>query len=362
MADTLGSMRAEVLNWMRRDYATDTDIPLVNAAINDAIEDIWNSMIQVQLARFFGLDSPVSFTLAAGLERTQLVLIPDPTLAPLSIPNTPGGNLPARSYLIGYTYVTESGAETMLSPTTTGLVALNNLAQFNAPSSAIPNAIGWNAYVSVTNTPGLMALQNQQPLPFGMFTLTEPLTGWQDWPGAQQQAGTAQPTSQATPAAQGVPSENTTADNIAWITHMEVRTSDTLLRSWNQYDIDSELFRRYGRELSSASEYQTYVWDLINGNRLEVRPSTGMQFTPRYFYIARPRRLRYDQGNIPYTQISGVHQFVVNSAIAMLKLGVEEYLASQAWDGKAAAIRAQIIAGLTQESWSKNTRITPHLF
>ena len=130
---------------------------------------------------------------------------------------------------------------------------------------------------------------------------------------------------------------------------MEVRTSDTLLRSWNQFDINSELFRRYGRELSSASEYQTYVWDLINGNRLEFRPSAGMTFTPRYFYIAKPRRLRYDQGAIPYTQVTGVHEFIVDKAIARLKLGVEEYAANQAWNGEAQQEKAGIMAALTKQ-------------
>lgn len=357
--DTLGSIRAEILGWLRGDYALGTDQPLVNAAISDAIEDIWNAMMPVALARFFGLDSPVTFTLPSGAERVQLVTIADPLVAPV-VAGVAGGNLGARTYLVAFTYVTESGSETLPSPTTAFAIGANNLAQITAPA-AVASAIGWNAYVSVTNNAALLGLQNQGPLPFGV-AFTETPVGFVDYPGAQQQPGAAQSASQATPAAQGVPSENTTSDNISWITHLEVRTSDTLLRSWNQYDIDSELFRRYGRELSSASEYQTYVWDVINGNRLEIRPSAGMQFTPRYFYIAKPRRLRYDQATIPYTNISGVHEFIVNRAIARLKLGVEEYAASQAWGGEAAQTKAGIIQALTQELWSKNMRITPHLF
>jgi hypothetical protein len=359
MPDTLGSIRAEILGWLRGDYATDTDLPLVNASINDATEDIWNSMMPVALARFFGLDSPVSFTLPSGAERVQLVSIADPTVAPV-VAGVAGGTLGARTYLVAYTYVTESGAETLPSPTTAQLIGANNLAQITVPP-VVANAIGWNAYVSVTNNAALLGLQNQQPNPFGV-PFTETPVGFLDYPGAQQQPGAVQSASVATPASTIVPSENTTADNISWITHMEVRTSDTLLRSWNQYDIDSELFRRYGRELSSASEYQTYVWDLINGNRLEVRPSAGQQFTPRYFYIAKPRRLRYDQGAIPYTNISGVHEYIVNKAIARLKLGVEEYAASQAWGGEAQVVKAGILSALTQEFWAKDTRITPHLF
>jgi len=165
-----------------------------------------------------------------------------------------------------------------------------------------------------------------------------------------------------TPAGAPPPSENSTADNIAYITHLEVRTSDTLLRAWNQYDIDSEIMRRYGRTLSSASEYQTYVWDLINGNRFEVRPAAGLQFNPRYFYVAKPRRLRYDQAEIPYVQITGVHEFLVNKAVSRLKLALDEYLAQQAWSADTETVRMSILRALTQENWNKSTRIQPHLF
>lgn len=357
--DTLGSIRAEILGWLRGDYATDTDLPLVNSAINDATEDIWNAMMPVSLSRFFGLDSPVTFALPSGAERVQLVAIADPTVAPVPV-TVAGGALGARTYLITYTYVTESGAETLPSPTASIAIAANNLVQIPSPA-AVANAIGWNAYVSVTNNAARLGLQNQNPLSFGV-AFTETPVGFVDYPGAQQQPGAVQSASQATPASVSVPSENTTADNISWITHMEVRTSDTLLRSWNQYDIDSELMRRYGRQLSSASEYQTYVWDIINGNRLEFRPSAGQAFTPRYFYIAKPRRLRYDQGTIPYTQIPGVHEYIVNKSVSRLKLGVEEYAAEQAWAAKAAEVKVGILSALTQEIWSKNTRIAPHLF
>lgn len=357
--DTLGSIRQEILTTLRGDLASDDDKVLVNASINDAIEQIWTAMIQVQLAKFFGLDSPVTFSLPQGAERVQLVAIADPTNAP-AVGLVAGGGLGARTYLVTYTYVTESGGETLPAPTTSAAIGANQLASITAPP-AVANAIGWNCYVSVSNSTALLGLQNQNPNPFNVNFIETPV-GFLDYPGAQQQPGAVQSASTATPASSPVPSENTTADNIAWITHMEVRTSDTLLRSWNQYDIDSELFRRYGRELSSASEYQTYVWDLINGNRLEFRPSAGLTFAPRYFYVAKPRRLRYDQGTIPYTSVTGVHEYIVNKAVSKLKLILDEYLASQAWGGEADKVKVQILGALTQELWAKNTRITPHLF
>ena len=359
MPDTLGSLRAEILGWMRGDYATQQDAALVNSAINDAQEEIWMAMMQVNLARFFGLDSPVTFNLPSGAERVQLVSIPDPT-AQLVLGQVAVGNLPQRTILAAFTYVTESGSETQLSPTQQIVVNPNNVAQVTPPAP-IAGAFGWNLYASATGTPGLMALQNQNPLPF-VALYTEPNTGWQDYSQAQQLPPQVQAASTATPAGSPPPSENSTADNISWITHMEVRTSDTLLRSWNQSDIDSEIMRRYARTLSSASEYQTYVWDIINGDRLEIRPAAGLAFAPRYFYVAKPRRMRYDQADLPYQSIPGVHEFMVNKTVARLKLGVDEYIAAQAWDGKADGGKLGILTSLGQENWSRNMRIAPHLF
>lgn len=360
MADTLGSLRAEILLWLRGDLSTVDDQPLVNAAISDALEDIWMSMMKVALARFFGLDSPVSFTLPAGAERVQLISIGDPP-NPLVITQVAGGALAGRTVLAGYTLVTESGSETQLSPTTAFAISPNNLGQVTSPLPPYSLAIGWNFYASPSNLPGLMALQNQQPIPFGI-TYQEPPSGWQDYPGAQQLAPVIQVSGAATPPLSPPPSENTTGDNISWITQLEVRTSDTLLRSWNQYSINSEIMKRYGRTLSSASEYQTYVWDLINGNRLEIRPATGQAFNPRYFYIAKPRRLRYDQALVPYVSIAGVHEFLVNKALSRLKLALDEYLANQAYSQLALGNEQKIMTALTQEDWNKNTRIQPHLF
>ena len=359
MPDTLASIRNEILVWMRGDLAADTDVPILNAAINDAIEEIWASMMQVQLARFFGLDSPVTFTLPSGAERVQLVSIADPTVAP-TVGSVAGGTLGARTYLVAYTYVTESGSETLPSPTTAQAIGANQLAQVNAPANP-SGAFGWNLYASVSNTPGLLALQNQNPLPFGP-AFTETPVGWLDYPGAQQQPGAVQAATTTTPASAPPPSENTTSDNISWIVHLEVRTNDTLLRTWHQSDIDSELMTRYGRQLSSASEYQTYVWDLINGNRLEFRPAAGMQFQPRYFYVAKPRRLRYDTSMVPYLSNIGVREFITNKAISRLKLAIDEYLAKDAWSGDADKAKQTVLQPLLQELWAKNLRITPHLF
>lgn len=345
MADTLKSLRTEIINWLRGDMDTDDDEPLVDSAINDAIERAWIGMMQVQLARFVGADSPVTFTLPSGQERVQLVSIIDPLTGP-TLGTFVSGAIPGpRTLNCAFTYVTESGAETLPSPTVQQVVAANSLLSAQLPAQAnILNAIGWNLYASVAPDVNL-ALQNQEPLPFNV-QFQEPITGVVDYAAAQQT----------------VPIKNSTADNISWILHMEVRTSDTLLRAWNQSDIDSMLFRQFARTLSSASEYQAYAWDLINGNRLEFRPSAGATFTPRYFYIAKPRRLRYDQAEIPYLEIGGVREYYVDYAISKLKLSLEEYTAFKAWSENAALALLDVKLGLTQEDAHKNKRIAPHLY
>jgi len=359
LPDTLGSIRAEVLGWLRGDLDDDADTSLVNASINDALESIWSAMMQVQLARFFGLDSPVAFTLPSGAERVQLVSIPDPTAAP-ALGHVAGGSLGSKTVLVGYTLVSESGSETQLSPTASVLVPINQVTTVVAVQPLSSPAFGWNCYASPTGDSRFLALQNQQPLPFDV-AYQEPQTGWLDYPAAQPQPPQVQAANVATPALSPPPSENTTADNISWITHLEVRTSDTLLRSWRQYGLDSEVMRRSAATVSSASERQGYAWDLINGNRLEIRPAAGMTFNARYFYIAKPRRLRYDQAQMPYVNITGVHEFIVAAAIAKCKLALDEYMAHGAWDAKANATKQEIRMALVSELWGKDTRVVPYL-
>jgi hypothetical protein len=341
MSDTLGSLRAEILKWMRGDLATPEDAPLVNAAINDSLENIWMAMMRVQLSRFFGSDAPVSFTLAAGQERVALVSIPDPTAGTVPAGSVAGGALPARIYDLSYTYVTESGSETNLAPIIAVNIGLNQLAQVSPPNKGGAGAFGWNLYFRVTNSGQPLALVNQQPLSWAQTLYTEPADGWKKYPESQQTA----------------PLTNTTADNISHIRHMELRTSDTVLRAWNQYDISSDAMRRMAGTFPAASEFQRHAWDLINGRILEFRPAPGVTVTPRYFYVAKPRRLRYDPAEIPYSEIAGVHEYLVNKSISRLKLSIDEYLSATAFGAEADKTQRSIELALRQEDWGKNRRI-----
>lgn len=343
MVDTLKSMRAEIQLECRGDFSGSPDEDtIVNAAINDAMETIWTAMMQCHLAKFFGADSPVSFSLPANTERYRIVSITDPAIAPV-VNQVAGGALnDAAVFSVGYTLVTESGSETNLSPlAVTAARNANNLFQVVAPANP-GTAFGYNVYAGPA---GQLALQNQQPIPFGT-NYTEPVTEWQGYPTFEQ-----------TP-----PLTNTTADNLSWIEHLEIRTSDTLLRAWNQADIDSLVMRRMAATTPTASEYQTYTWELTGNGVLEFRPMTGLAFNPRYWYVSKPRRLRYDQAQIPYVSIVGVHKFIKAQAKADLYLGVNEFMNGQGWEQKADKEKQGIQMSLMMESWNKNTRVVPYLW
>lgn len=342
MVDTLRSIRSEIQLECRGDFSgsPDEDI-IVNAAINDAIETIWIAMMQCNLAKFFGVDSPVSFNLPANTERVRIVSIADPVVVPV-VNQVAGGVLnDAAVFSVGYTLVTESGSETNISPLiVTAARNANNLFQMVSPGNP-GTAFGYNVYAGPA---GQLALQNQQPVPLGT-NYTEPVTEWQGYPTFEQ-----------TP-----PLTNTTADNLSWIEHMEIRTSDNLLRAWNQADIDSIAMRQMAATLPTASEYQSYVWELTGNGVLEFRPMTGSAFTPRYWYVSKPRRLRYDQAQVPYVSIVGVHKFIKAQAKSDLYLGVNEFMNGQGWEQKADKEKMAIQMALMMESWNKTTRVVPYL-
>lgn len=336
--DTLKSMRGEITRWLRGDLIDTDGQSQINDAINNGIERFWTRAMQVQISRFLGSDSPVSFTIAPLTERVRLVNIQDPTTQIVAGIQVSGG-LPDRTYSLGYTYLTESGSETLQSPIRMWHANAGELVTVTAPAS-VAGALGWNLYAGQQN----QALQNQNPLPFNV-TLNEPATGYRDYPEFQQIP----------------PTVNKTADNIAYIQHMELQLTDGTKKAWNQYEIDSDVMRALSSIYPSASEYATYAWDLIDGDVIELRPPAGTTMNPRYWYVKKPRRLRYDQADLPYPSITGLHEYLVDYAISMCKLSLEEYGASKNWSTKADEAMLGLLLAMNTENLTKNRFITPHL-
>jgi hypothetical protein len=328
-------MKASVEKWLRESVDPD----LCGDAINDAIESLWESLILVQLSLF--MEGPVNVTFAAAAERAQIVVITDPLVAPVA-GILAGGSLAAgRTYSITYTLVTESGSETLESPALAyTVVGANNLCEVNTPAF-VDGAIGWNCYAS--QSAALRCRQNDMPIPFSQLIYVEPETGWVNEPSLPSP-----------------PLANTTSDNVFYIRHMELALASGGYRAWDQADIDSELLRRASRGVASSSQYQNYYWDLINGRTIELRPAAGVQQIPRYFYIAKPRRLRYDNAAIPFQTLTA-KRFIRYFALSLLCVSIYEFDQARGWEDQAEKARTQMLLSVNQQNQAKHRTITPYI-
>src|SRR5262245_53019080 len=153
--DTLGSLKAEIEDWL------DEDLPekRLNAAVNDAIESLWTSLMKISVSIFLSGPVELTFTTPSSL----LITITDPLTAP-TVSDTPSSDTAKASHVVrvGYTYVTDSGSETLMSPITQHTVLVGQLASVHFPTQ-VAGVLGWNCYASDI-AGGLLILQNQQPL------------------------------------------------------------------------------------------------------------------------------------------------------------------------------------------------------
>lgn len=331
--NTMAAKKAEVTR-----YHKETEDPdLLTDAINDAIESLWRSILLVSLGQFLG--GPVTnLSIAAGSERQQIVSIADPTVAPV-----PGmvvdGQLPARTIDVEYTLVTESGSETNPSPLGTVNVLINNILDV-PPPAYVSGAIGWNCYACLHD--GRMALQNDEPLGFSQHYQEPDDTGISDAPDLPSP-----------------PTTNNTADNIFYIRMIQVQNPDSTWNTWQAGNLDDLLMTRASRQIASTSTYQGYAYDFVNGNTIEVRPALGTTLNPRYFFVVKPRRLRYDNAIIPFTNISA-SEFIKIYAEATLDLSNKEFTSYGIKSRKVEAIRAEILQGLNTQATTKQKTITPY--
>lgn len=341
----LAEMRSSVQRWLMREKISDDQI---NDAINDAIESFWDTAILAVLNIFMG--GPVNVTIPSAAERVQLTTIPDPTVAP-TITATAGGNYASTHDVYAvYTIVTDSGSETLPSP----IGSLTNIAIANvaliAPPSFVSGALGWNLYtqVNATGSPAptdvtMFGLQNADPQPFGA-SYQEPDTGFVN-PNGQN-------------ALNPPPVENTTGDNIAFIQHLEFKVPTGQYIAFDAGDLDSTMMRRFNQVIATPSPYQQYAWDLINQRQLEIRPAAGATFIPRYFYIAKPRRLAFDNSPLPFQNAPTTKYFRCQS-LSDLFLSIHEYTAAAAWETKAQTELLRAVRAVSRINTNRNVYVTP---
>jgi hypothetical protein len=330
----LGALKAMITRYHKQ---TEDDDLLTDAA-NDAIESLWRSILLVSLGQMLG--GPITnLQIAAGAERATIVSLANP-ITPPTVQVTPIGALPQRTLSMAYTLVTDSGSETLISPATNMLVPVNNVIQVSAPTF-VTGAIGWNCYGCLND--GRMALQNDQPLGFST-PFQEPIdVGISDSPNLPDP-----------------PTSNNTADNIFYIRLLQLQNSDGTWTTWQAGDLDGLLMERASKSIASTSTYQGYGYDVVNGSTLEIRPAAGTTLNPRYFYVVKPRRLRYDNAIIPFTNMATT-EFLKAYAEALLDLSNHEYTGYQIKMKHADAVRLEILEGLNTQSTRKQQTITPYL-
>lgn len=245
-----------------------------------------------------------------------------------------------RQVVAGYTFVTESGSETLMSPTATiGLVA--GTAGVLAAPAFVENAIGWNVYAGDKSS--RMALQNAVPIDFNS-SWTEPDGGVIDEPGLPSP-----------------PTANGTADDVVSIKTIQVQNPDGRWQTWEGAALESLTMKRLGHSLAVNSTYQNHCFDLINGDTLEIRPPMGQTTIPRMFYVKKARRLRYDSSILPFQNFSGAIETIGDYAMSKLKLSLEEFAAAESWAQSAAAGMSDLTVQANEQNVTRIKRITPYM-
>ncbi len=335
MANTLGELRTDINDWLEETLP----VSRVNGAINNGIESLWSTLIRASVSMFVG--GPISLSLTSGTEGVILISVADPTGA-LTLSSATSGALDAHSIFAKYTLVTESGTETL--PSAAASLAVNALDVGVVESPAfVSGSIGWNCYgYSTLGSTTTYAKQNDTPILFGT-DYQEPDDGFVNGPEYPL-----------------VPTENTTGDDICYIRHLECQMPDLGYKQYDAADISSVLMRKVSRNISTTSQYQNYYWDLINQRQLEFRPALGVDLAPRYFYVKRPRRLRFDNSPLPFLTVPCT-EFLQAYAMARLSISIREYDASKAWDEVAERERTRCELLVNDMNHVKNQFITPYL-
>lgn len=336
MPETLGSIKARVERWCRESLDDD----MLADAVNDAIEKLWLSIVTINMSSFLG--GPLqNVSFAAGSERASIVSIADPSGAP-TVNAVGGGSLGLHTVVAAYTLVTESGSETLPSPSSTTAIPVGFIAQVNAPAF-VSGAIGWNIYAG--DGAGRLALQNDAPLDFSAV--------WQE----DQQSGVVDLPDKPSP-----PTMNSTADDIFYIKVLELQNQDGTWTRWEGADLEGLLMKRAEQTIAPASStYSPYFYDFVNGHTLELRPTAAQTLNPRYFYTQKPRRLRFPNSPIPFQQYAGATECISDYAVGKIKMALEEFTAAQDWLASSQAREVQILGAANLQNRNRVQRVVPFM-
>lgn len=329
----VGDMAKEVGDLTHETTEAGVLIPI----INDAVHNLWVEFMKFALSQITG--GPVSISFATGEERKTIVSIADPISSPTGS-TFAGGILLSRSYSVTYTYVTDSGSETLESPALSLSPAGNFLARVDSPVF-VEGAIGWNVYAGTVT--GRRCKQNDAPLSFGQ-QFDEPPSGFVDEPQRPSP-----------------PIINTTGDDIGWIRMIEVETPDGARKPWFSADLNSDMMRRFARAIPINSPFQGYAFDLLNGRVIEIRPPSAGAIDSRYFYVKKPRRIRYESSLVPFADFPACWSFIKYVVVSIVCLSNHEYEASREWRKMAGEQKFAAVSAMTATLHDKDLTVTPYL-
>lgn len=327
---TFGEMSARVSRWAREKLDPD----VVNDAINDACESLWMAASLATLSRF--ISSPTPIMVPAQSTEYNVVSIADPTLI-LQSGLTPGGGLPARQVTFAYSYATDSGSQTKLSPAIVVAAPAAQLSVLIAPAP-LQNAIGWNLFAGPA---GRLIQQNIEPLPFGV-NWVEPMAG----------VG-------VSPNGPWPPVFNTTADNIVRIARLDATNQSNTKTPWQQADIASTVFSSAMARLPVVSSFSSRAYDLVDCRVIEIQPAGDYNIDLTAFYVVRPRRMRFTASRLPFASIAGAQVYIFRQALSDVLLSLYEDEASESWAKRAGESKMEVCLAVANESWGKNNRVRP---
>ena len=339
--DTAGALVSRVIRRVNEPMTSDQIADVYND-LGDAIESIWMSAILATLSKF--TKGPV--TQLVTEQTTYLVSVPDPTYGP-SPSQQSGSALAARTAYFSYCLVTDSGSTTNLSPLAVLAISANNIAILSPPlnpsSQDIPDGVvGWYPFAGYNPDGSDQAQQSPVPLPFNQ--------NWYEPPAGLSQA----------PNAPAPPSSNTTGDNIFSIKRIDVQNVDQTWTQWIQATMGGTWWTEFQHRIATTTTWMPFVFDLIDGKQLEVRPAPAYAESAVYFYIARPRRPRFPQSRLPFKQI--VYQaFLFKYCMAQALQSLYEFEASDRWKKDAEEERVRIMMSINASGWDQNTTVRPFM-
>lgn len=313
-------------------------IPAIYDAANDAIMSIWMAIITATLSKLIG--GPVNQVVPAGVSSVGLVSIPDPVAAP-TVVVVAGGALASRTVYFGYVYVTDSGSTTLVSPLLPLTIAAAHLGKVSPPPQ-VADAIGWYPLASADSGGLSLGIQDVAlPLDFNTFW-TEPVTG-----------------AEFSPDAPFPPTANTTGDNIFAIKRLDAINTNQTFTSWIQTNIGGQLFSQMGNAIPNvATSWTPCAYDLIDNRKIQLRPAPGYDVSTQYFYVVKPRRLRFPMSLLPFTSVE-YQRFAIFQACADLALDKYEYEYADRLRAVAKEERQAIIIQVATANWDKDNRIVP---